>query len=58
MHVIKLTNTRISVLLFVYLVDMDQVKHKKLELVEKLNKCMVSDPAKLPLPADLVQTNE
>jgi hypothetical protein len=56
---IKLTKKDIYVLLFVYfLVDMDQVKHKKLELVTKLSKCMENDPAKLLLPADLVQTNK
>jgi tagatose-1,6-bisphosphate aldolase len=46
--------------MFVYfLVDMDEVKHKKPELVRKfVSECMVNDPAKLPLPADLVQTNK
>ena len=58
-HVIRLTKKDISALLFVYfLVDMDQVKHKKLDLVDRLSECMANDPAKLPLPADLVQTNE
>ena len=54
-----LTKKDISALLFVYFpVDMNEVKHKKLELVSKLSECMVNDPAKLPLPADLVQTNK
>jgi hypothetical protein len=58
-HVIGLTKKDISALLSVYFaVDMNEVKHKKLELVSKLSECMVNDPAKLPLPADLVQTNE
>jgi hypothetical protein len=40
--VIRLTKKDISVLLFVYFsVDMDKVKHKKLELVAKLSECMV-----------------
>ncbi len=59
-HVIGLTKKDISALLSIYFtVDMNEVKHKKLELVvSKLSECMVNDPAKLPLPADLVQTHE
>jgi hypothetical protein len=45
----------ISALLFVYfLVDMDKVKHQKLELETKLSECMVNDPEKLLLPTDSV----
>jgi hypothetical protein len=50
-HVIRLTKKDVSALLFVFfLVDMDKVKHKKLELVTKQIECMVNDPEKLPLP--------
>jgi hypothetical protein len=53
--VIRLTKKDIRALLLVYfLVDMDKVKHKKLELVTKLSGCMVNDPEKLPLLADSV----
>jgi hypothetical protein len=54
-HLIRLKKKDIFALLFIYvLVDMDKVKHKKLELVTKLSGCMVNDPEKLPLPADSV----
>jgi hypothetical protein len=50
-----LTKKDISSLLFVYFsVDMDEVKHKKLELVTKLDECMVNDPEKLPANSVLV----
>jgi hypothetical protein len=53
--VIRLTKKDISALLFVcFPVDMEEVKHKKLELVTKLSEYMAKDPEKLPLPADSV----
>ncbi len=52
---IRLTKKDVSALLFVFfLVDMDKVKHKKLELVTKQIECMVNDPEKLLLPTESV----
>ena len=54
-QVTRLTKKDISSLLFVYFsVDMDEVKHKKLELVTKLDERMVNDPEKLPANSVLV----
>jgi hypothetical protein len=54
-HVMSLTKKDISALLFVrFSVDMDNLKHKKPELVTKLTGCMANDSEKLQLPADSI----